>query len=306
MIAIPVPAGGDAGGDAGGEQPVLVRTEPVGAARVTHIVLNRPGSRNAITIGLAAALRDALQAVGSQAVGSQAAASQDAASQAARSQAPASQADVVVIRGAGGHFCAGGDFRQVSRLRKQGPGALRPLFATFMAACELITELPVPVVAAVEGYAMAGGFELIQACDIAVARDDAVLADNHLNFAMIPGGGGSQRLPRIVGPQRALGHILTGDRLTGAQAAAWGLVYRSVPAEEFEAAVTDLVTNLARKDRVALARAKRLVREGLRRPLADGLALETETIIAHLGGAAAGAGITRFTRGDHRPAEELS
>jgi enoyl-CoA hydratase/carnithine racemase len=259
MSATPVPAGG--------EQPVLVRTELAGAARVTHILLNRPRARNAITIRLAAALCDALQAA-------------------------ATQADIVVVRGAGGHFCAGGDFREVSRLREEGPGALRPLFATFTAACELIAELPVPVIAAVEGYAMAGGFELIQACDIAIARDDAVLADNHLNVAMVPGGGGSQRLPRIVGPQRALGHILTGDRLTGAQAAAWGVIYRSVPAAGFEAAVTDLVTNLAGKDRVALARAKRLVREGLRRPLADGLALETETIIAHLGG--------------DRPAEELS
>jgi enoyl-CoA hydratase/carnithine racemase len=260
--AAPVPAGE--------EQPVLVRAEPLGDTRVTYIVLNRPRARNAITVALAVALRDALQAV-------------------------AGQADVVVIRGAGGHFCAGGDFHEVSRLREQGPGALRSLFTTFIAACELIAELPVPVIAAVEGYAMAGGFELIQACDIAVVRDDAVLADNHLNFAMIPGGGGSQRLPRIVGPQRALGHILTGDRLTGAQAAQWGLVYRSVPAAEFGAAVTDLVTNLAGKDRVALGRAKQLIRRGLRGSLADGLTLETETIIAHLSGESAGAGITRFT-----------
>jgi enoyl-CoA hydratase/carnithine racemase len=264
---------------AGGGQPVLVRTEPLGEATVAHLVLNRPEARNAITIALAAALRDGLQTA-------------------------AGQADVIVIRGAGGHFCAGGDFREVARLRDEGAQALRPLFATFTAACELIAELPVPVVAAVEGYAMAGGFELIQACDIAVVRDDAVLADNHLNFAMIPGGGGSQRLPRIVGPQRALGHILTGDRLTGAQAAAWGLVYRSAPAAGFEAAVTGLTANLAGKDRAALAQAKWLVREGLRRPLTDGIALETETIIAHLCGASAGAGIARFTGGGRRQPEE--
>jgi enoyl-CoA hydratase/carnithine racemase len=158
------------------------------------------------------------------------------------------------------------------------------------------TQAQVIVIRGADGHS--GGFELIQARDIAITRDDAVLADNHLNFAMIPGGGGSQRLPRIVGPQRALGLILSGDRLTGAQAEQWGLVYRSVPAADFERTVADLTANLAGKDTTALARAKRLVREGLRLPLRDGLALETETIIGHLGGERAGAGISRFTDRD--------
>jgi enoyl-CoA hydratase/carnithine racemase len=242
-------------------------------ADVAYIVLNRPRARNAITVALATGLAEALREA-------------------------AARARVIVIRGAGGHFCAGGDFGEVSRLRAGGPDALRALFEAFGAACELIGELPVPVVAAVEGYAMAGGFELIQACDIAVARDDAVLADNHLNFGLIPGGGGSQRLPRLAGTQRALGLILSGDRLTGAQAEQWGLVYRAVPADGFEAAVAGLAANLAGKDPVALARAKRLVRDGLRLPLRDGLALETDAIIEHLGGAAAAAGISRFTGRD--------
>jgi len=254
--------------------PVLTTIE----ASVAHVVLNRPQARNAITVALATALAEALRAA-------------------------ARQARVIVIRGAGGHFCAGGDFGEVSRLRAGGPDALRPLFEAFGAACELIGELPVPVVAAVEGYAMAGGFELVQACDIAIARDDAVLADNHLNFGMIPGGGGSQRLPRLAGAQRALGLILTGDRLTGAEARQWGLVYRAVPAAGFESAVADLAANLAGKDPVALARAKRLVRDGLRRPLRDGLALETEAIIEHLGGAGAAAGISRFTGRDRGDAQ---
>jgi len=245
--------------------PVLTTVE----GGVATIVLNRPRASNAITVALAAGLGDALRAA-------------------------AGQARVIVIRGAGGHFCAGGDFGEVSRLRAGGPDALRPLFETFVGACELIAELPVPVIAAVEGYAMAGGFELIQSCDIAIARDDAVLADNHLNFGMIPGGGGSQRLPRIAGLPRALGLILSGDRLTGTQAQQWGVVYRAVPAEEFEAAVAGLAANLAGKDPVALTRAKRLVRDGLRLPLRDGLALETEAIIDHLGGPGAAGGISRF------------
>ncbi len=258
--------------------PVLTTIEGAGETCVAHIMLNRPQARNAITVALARGLGEALRAA-------------------------AAQARVIVIRGAGGQFCAGGDFHEVSRLRAEGPDALRRLFEEFLAVCALIGELAVPVIAAVEGHAMAGGFELIQSCDIAIARDDAVLADNHLNFGMIPGGGGSQRLPRIVGLPRALGLILSGDRLTGAQAGRWGLVYRSVPAGEFERAVADLVANLAGKDAAALARAKRLVRDGLRLPLREGLALETETIIRHLGGQQAGAGISRFT-GRGRPAGE--
>ncbi|MEU7812842.1 enoyl-CoA hydratase/isomerase family protein [Pseudonocardia sp. NPDC049154] len=251
-------------------EPVLLAYSTAGGGRVAHVTLNRPGARNAITIELAAALRDRLAEA-------------------------AETAEVVVIRGAGGDFCTGGDFHEVARLREEGPEALRPLFETFVGACELIAELPVPVVAAVEGYAMAGGFELIQSVDVAIVRDDAVLADNHANFGMIPGGGGSQRLPRILGVPRAMGHILLGDRLTGARAADWGLVYRSAPPEEFETAVEDVVANLAAKDRDALARIKHLVRAGLRGSLTDGLAMEVESTLAHLGGERAGAGIGRFT-----------
>ncbi|GAA2862330.1 enoyl-CoA hydratase/isomerase family protein [Pseudonocardia halophobica] len=249
--------------------PVLLEVEDQADGRVARVTLNRPEARNAITVDLAAALRERLAEA-------------------------AERADVIVIRGSGGHFCAGGDFHEVSRLRAEGAEALRPLFETFIGACELIAELPVPVVAAVEGYAMAGGFELIQSVDIAVVREDAVLADNHANFGMIPGGGGSQRLPRIVGVPRALGHILLGNRLSGAQAAEWGLVYRAAPASEFDAVLDQVVANLAGKDRDALARIKHLVRAGLRGSLTDGLAAEVETTLAHLGGEKAGVGIGRF------------
>ncbi|MDQ4117902.1 MAG: enoyl-CoA hydratase/isomerase family protein [Actinomycetota bacterium] len=244
--------------------PVLFRVED----GVAHLTLNRPHARNAITVDLATALHDRLL---------------DAAE----------RARVVVVRGAGGHFCAGGDVEEVARLRRRGPEAMRPLFETFVGACELIAGLPVPVVAAVEGYAMAGGFELIQSVDVAVVREDAVLADNHANLGMIPGGGGSQRLPRLVGPQRALGHLLLGERISGATAAQWGLVHTAVPAERFESTVHEVVANLLGKDRSALARIKHLVRNGLRGPLADGLAAETEEIIVHLGEDRAGPRLAR-------------
>jgi enoyl-CoA hydratase/carnithine racemase len=252
------------------DSPVLVRTLDLPEGKVAEVLLNRPHARNAITLALAQGLHDALESA-------------------------AGWADVVLVRGAGGHFCTGGDVQEVSRLREAGPEALRPLFTAFVGACELIAELPVPVVAAVEGYAMAGGFELLQSVDVALVRDDAVLCDNHVNHGLVPGGGGSQRLPRIVGRQRGLAHLLTGDRLSGAQAADWGLVYRSVAPEQFEAAVLDVVAGLARKDRSAVRRLKRLVREGLRGSLADGLALELEATVEHLCGAEGAASVDRFT-----------
>ncbi|MFE2996906.1 enoyl-CoA hydratase/isomerase family protein [Nocardia sp. NPDC059246] len=247
---------------------VTTRVEGV----VGYATLDRAEAMNAITVDLGAQLERALRAL-------------------------AAEVNVIVVRGAGGNFSVGGDFHELERLRAEGAAALRPLFENFGRACAAIAELPVPVVAVVEGYAMAGGFELMQACDVALVRSDAKLADNHANFGQIPGGGGSQRLPRLVGRQRALGHILSGERLSGTQAEQWGLAYRSFAPEEFEDGVRTFVTRLAGVERAALAGIKRLVYQGLRLPLEDGLAMELDTVIGHVAGDSAGAGISTFTQG---------
>jgi len=234
------------------------------------ITLNRPGALNAITIELARSLEHALLEL-------------------------SQGASVIVIRGAGGNFSVGGDFNELERLRGEGIDGLRVLFESFSRACGAIASMPVPVIAAVEGYAMAGGFELMQACDLAVVREDAVLADNHTNFGQIPGGGSSQRLPRLIGRQRALGLILTGDRITGAQAASWGLAYRAYSAEEFDARLDELTTRLAGKSADVLARCKRLVYDGLSGSLEDGLRCEIDTVLEHLQSAEAAEGIESFT-----------
>ena len=244
---------------------VITRDSEVG-----RITLNRPQAMNAITLELATGLEAALAAL-------------------------ADEVSVVVIRGAGGNFCVGGDFHELERLRAEGPHATVELFAAFARACALVGELPVPVVCAVEGYAMAGGFELMQAADVVLVRDDARIADNHANFAMVPGGGGSQRLPRLVGRQRASAHMLLGDRLSGRDAVAWGLAYASAAEADFDARLEQLVARLTTKSRSAQATTKRLIRDGLELSLADGLALETDVVVAHLTGAEAAAGIASFT-----------
>jgi enoyl-CoA hydratase/carnithine racemase len=237
--------------------PVLTTIDgPIG-----RITLNRPDAYNAITAELARSLEQALHAL-------------------------ASDVNVIVIRGAGGNFSVGGDFKELERLRAEGVEAMRELFVSFGRACATIASLPVPVVAAVEGYAYAGGFELALGSDIVLVRDDAKLSDIHSNHGMVPGGGSTQRLPRLVGMQRALGLILSGDRLSGSDAVAWGLAYRAFPADQFESGVAEFVQKLAAKDSAALARIKRLIREGLAQPLSDGLAFELETVLEHLSGPA--------------------
>jgi enoyl-CoA hydratase/carnithine racemase len=253
--------------DSSATGPVVA--EPDGA--IGWITLNRPEAMNAITIELAQSLERALQEL-------------------------AETCDVLVIRGAGGNFCVGGDFTALEALRARGQAALRELFVSFHRACAVIAELPVPVIAAVEGYATAGGFELMQASDIVVVREDAKIADIHSNFGQVPGGGSSQRLPRLVGRQRALSLILTGDRLSGRDAVEWGLAYRAFAPDAFEAGVRELAEQLTGKSRVALERSKRLVIDGLGLELPEGIALELATVLEHLNDEAAAEGIESFTR----------
>ena len=178
---------------------------------------------------------------------------------------------MVLIRGANGNFCAGGDFAEVERLRGEGPAALSSLFEAFRRACDAIAAVEVPVVAAVEGVAAAGGFELMQAADIVLVSDDARIADNHVRFGMIPGGGSTQRLPRLVGRQQALGLLLSGERLSGADAARLGLAYHSFPASEFDDETERFVATMAGRERSALVAIKRLVVSGMQKPLAAGI-----------------------------------
>jgi hypothetical protein len=137
--------------------PIITRID----AAVGTITLNRPEAYNAITVELARGLRKALDEL-------------------------ADRANVIVVRGAGGNFSAGGDFKELERLRAEGEPAMRELFEGFHEACGRIASVPVPVIAAVEGYAMAGGFELMQACDFAVVRSDARIGDNQSNFGQVP------------------------------------------------------------------------------------------------------------------------
>ena len=235
------------------------------------VTLNRPDRMNAINVSLARELHNAITALGDRA-----------------------DVNVILIRGSGGNFCAGGDFDEVQRLREEGPDALRSLFDAFKTACAVIERVPIPVVTAVEGVAMAGGFELIQAADIVLVSDAARVSDNHVNFGMIPGGGSTARLPRIVGRQNALGLLLSGDRLNGAELVERGLAYRSFPANDFDVSVEKFVAKLAARDRSAVVDIKRLVDHGLAQTLDAALAAETDAVVSRIAGQAGRDGVAAF------------
>jgi enoyl-CoA hydratase len=179
---------------------------------------------------------------------------------------------VIVVTGAGGRaFSAGADIREFVeplvpvKFREQ---RRRLEFRQAMDRC------PQPIVAAINGFALGGGLELALACDIRIAGADATLGLTEIDLAIIPGGGGTQRLPRLVGRGKALEMILTGARLPADEALRIGLVERVVPAGEALKAATELARTIAAKAPVALRYAKEAVVKGLELPLADGLRLE--------------------------------
>jgi enoyl-CoA hydratase/carnithine racemase len=139
---------------------------------------------------------------------------------------------------------------------------------------------------------MAGGFELMQAADIVLVSDDAKIADSHINFGMIPGGGSTQRLPRLVGRQVALGLLLSGDRLSGLDAVRLGLAYRSFAPDDFDSGVHDFVARLVGRDRAAVAKIKTLVGGADQQSLAQGLDDEIDAVVAHI----ANHGVHEFRR----------
>jgi enoyl-CoA hydratase/carnithine racemase len=229
------------------------------AAGVGWITLNTPRALNAITLAMSLELKSALLDL-----------------------ADDPDVKVVVIQGAGGTFCGGGHFSEIERLRPGGPAAIRPLFTAFRRVCEAIADVDIPVIAAVQGLAVGAGFELMQAADIVLISAEAVIADTHLDFGLVPAGGSTHLLPRLVGRQAALAIILSGDRISGADAVSYGLAYRSFPEADFTEAVQRFVSGLARRDRTELSMVKRLVHAEVRelaRAERDG---EADSAVAHI------------------------
>ena len=139
---------------------------------------------------------------------------------------------------------------------------------------DAIDRFPKPLIAMINGYCLGGGCELILACDIRIASEKAQIGQPEINIGIIPGGGGSQRLPRLVGYGKAMQLILTGDRISAQEAHRIGLVDEVVPHDQLEAKTLDVATKIAEKSPIAIRLAKEAVKAALRMPLSEGLRYE--------------------------------
>ena len=177
-----------------------------------------------------------------------------------------------VLYGGPRAFAGGADIKEMAAL---GPHALVDFGRSMIAAFEAVAELPIPVIAAVTGYALGGGCELALTADLRIIAQDARIGLPEITLGVIPGAGGTQRLARLIGAARAKELIFTGRALTGAEAVEWGLAGRCVPADRLWDTTMELAGRLAAGPTVALAAAKRAVDRGLDGSLVDGLALES-------------------------------
>ncbi|WP_370327870.1 enoyl-CoA hydratase/isomerase family protein [Euzebya sp.] len=184
---------------------------------------------------------------------------------------------VVVLTGAGDrHFCAGMDLKEAA-----GPETPLERRTRLRASrdIEQLARLPRPTIAAINGAALGGGFEMALACDLRVMADEATVGLTEVDHGLMPGGGGTQRLPRLIGTARATELIFLGTRLRGPEAARLGLVNRSVPRVQLAAAVDELAGALAAKPPEALRAVKEAMLAGAELPLAAAIDRELDGLL---------------------------
>lgn len=214
--------------------------------RIAHVTLNRPEVRNAIDPEASALLRDAFARF-----------------------AAADELWVAIISGAGGTFSAGADLKAVAA--GAGPGPDVPF-----AGITRDFHCPKPIIAAVEGHCLAGGLELALCADLRVAGRGARFGLPETRWGMIPAAGGTQRLPRAIGPARALQAILLAEQFDAYEAQAAGLIQRVVDEGGALAAAERWASTLLERGPLALRAAKQAVLAGADRTLDEGLAIEAE------------------------------
>jgi enoyl-CoA hydratase len=186
--------------------------------------------------------------------------------------AAAGEVRALVVSGRGERaFCAGSNVRE---FEAQRGSTGRPRLELEARAARRLAELPMPTIAAIEGDALGGGLELALCCDLRVASERARLGLPEVRLAVIPGAGGTQRLPRLVGVARAKELILTGRLVDAAEAERIGLVNRVVPAGEARRVADGLAAEIASRGPLAVREAKRLVDAALDGELDAGLAAE--------------------------------
>lgn len=229
------------------EQEVLLRT--LTDDGICVLTLNRPDSRNALDGALVRALEDTFLELRHD---------------------PAVR--VVVLTGAGDVFCAGADLKERAGMSER---AVADRIDHYARAFGAIESLPKPVICAISGHAFGGGLELALACDLRLMRDDVQIGLTELKLGIIPGAGGTQRLPRVVGVSKAKELIFTAARIDAAEAIRIGLVTAAHPAAALPDAALALARQMLGSAPIALAQAKIAIDAGLGVDLATGLKIES-------------------------------
>jgi enoyl-CoA hydratase len=217
--------------------------------RIATLTINRPDKRNALNQATRDEIVRALDELQSSAV------------------------RVLLITGAGDKaFIAGadiGEFEGRTALTQRDVMKQRRIF-------DAVEEFPKPVIAMINGFCLGGGMELALACDLRIASETAKLGQPEINLGIIPGGGGTQRLTRLVGEGKAMELILTGDLIDAAQAKSIGLLNHVVAPGQLQDTVLSLANRIADKSPVALRMAKEAVKSASRMNLREGLERETD------------------------------
>jgi enoyl-CoA hydratase len=199
----------------------------------------------------------------------------------------------VVVTGSGKAFCAGGDLREFSTLLDADPSSLLETLAFNQHVLEKLEAVPVPVIAAVNGDAVAGGLELVLCCDVVLAATSARLGDGHANYSIIPAGGSTVRLLRKIPPNVAMHLLFSAELYPARDFTTWGLVNKVVPDLDLPSEAASLARIYARHSRRVLTSIKQLTRRN-GAPVAELARLELEAFAEYLNHPDLANGLARF------------
>ena len=184
---------------------------------------------------------------------------------------------IAILTGAGRSFVAGADIAQMEKLTVQEG---RDMTLKGQKVMNLIEQIDKMVICAINGFALGGGCELAMACDIRIASDKAKFGQPEVNLGIIPGFGGTQRLPRIVGMGMAKYLIATGEMISAEEACKIGLVEKVVPAEELLAEATKIAKTIMTKAPIGIKMAKHSINIGMKMDVTNGVAYEAEAYVS--------------------------
>ena len=226
--------------------PEFILINPQVAPFVAHVQLNRPKELNALNLELMLEIKQALIDLDND-----------------------PNVRAIVISGNERAFAAGADIKQMA-----GRTAMDMLKIDQFSTWDSIRKTKKPMIAAVSGFALGGGCELAMICDMIVASETAQFGQPEINIGVMPGAGGTQRLTRIVGKNKAMELVLTGTFISAQQAQAYGLVNKIVPVEFFLSEAVKMATLIAEKSPIAVQLAKESVLRAYEMPLQEALYFE--------------------------------